>query len=587
MDINIATLNGATVEVVVNRITNAEAVWISPEYSLPSDETAAPVDSCSFCDRFAYGISDTAIFSHLEFTPDDRKIQTVERYGGAGVGVNGGGGRTTNDGAFQLKGSGKNCMVGDGVASHHGYGGLDAPNAIAETIYSNILAKLLPIGTLKVHGLILTGENAGVYGIEEHLSQQCWGVILVRDACLRPAHFLRAGHFKPQPQFKGDLLPDAVRARLVNQDLKKALGGDDQFVKMLGRFLFNCANQFAFARVARICHGALSPSNIALDGRWLDLPIASFLSGGVNYCRVNPFYAEAAIPLTIVDEMAYTYSKYNGVNLNVAPLLNYYRKQFDEYYNYHIGFLFAISQDTLADELKQTAWLTLAKYARQVLESGQNIGAQQSHIVFNDPVICFIEGVFLSLADKNAAHEKLAGILAAADCDSLFAAAATVFSSVFENSQHLSGSYRQFVICSALRAIKKSRLSSLFYSTTLDVKIQQAMAAPSHHAAAALIDAYNDLAGWIFQPDAERDIVVFKNEFCAVTYLPAEPSYQLLLADGETCSFAGILNLLTYMGSHDMDQFLIGGFGVGHYVSSLLEVVVVLESASLQLPNER
>ena len=54
------------------------------------------------------------------------------------------------------------------------------------------------------------------------------------------------------------------------------LGSPQEFIKILLTFLARSANQFSFSAAMRISHNTLSPSNLALDGRWLDLPVASF-----------------------------------------------------------------------------------------------------------------------------------------------------------------------------------------------------------------------------------------------------------------------------------------------------------------------
>lgn len=566
----------ASVKVPVERMRNAKVVWINREDKFFPVDLGCVSDN-DFCRMFAYGIRKTECFSEISFDSADVKIHHAERYGGSGIGTNGGGGRTTNFGDFQLKGTGRNCLVGVGTEDHHGYGGLDAPMAIAESINSVVLSKILPVGVAKVYGVIRTAENSGTYGMDAAASETCWGAILVRETCLRPAHFLRSPSFTPPPEYRFNLTSDVARTRSVNQEFKGLLGGNKAYIKMIGKFLYNCANQMAFARVARICHGAMSPSNIALDGRWLDIPLASFLSGGVNYCRANPFYSEAFLPLAVVEELLHTYSKYNDEKLDARPLESYYLKQFDLFYSHHIGFLFSISPETLSQPVRNHQWMLLYRTARSVIDGGASIGPQQPAVVLDDPVIAFIEGLFLYLAGNDFCWSRLAIALPReSDLSLLCVAFREIMESAFESVAGDYASFGQFISCCAMRSLKKARMSSVFYSSSMDVEIYQMHKSNSYDDAHALIEGYRAIAEWIYQSDSDKEICLFRNDVVSIDYSLNEAAYRLF-ARNEVVRFPTFLKLLAYLGSVDRNAIRIRSFSLDHYVFSLQAVLPSLD----------
>ena len=302
-------VSSSWVDFQAHKLLGAEVMW------LDDGLIDGPVYSShkKVLDENAYLIKDTDCFSELEFDPGDQITLVAERYGGDGIGLNAGGGRCGNTGRYQLKGIGATCMVGDFDDPIHTYGGLDAPLAILETIFTNLFSQLLPLGAVKIRGIIYVGAKTAQYHGPE---RPCWGVIMMRDRCTRPAHLLRAPHFVPRSPYQGLLTGDVGRIRKVNKQLYKSFGDYNGFVKFIGIYLKKCANQFGFARAMRIMHGALTPSNITLDGRWLDLPIASMLDGGVNYWLYREFYDEHRGPLEVARELLYGYAKYNAAPYN-------------------------------------------------------------------------------------------------------------------------------------------------------------------------------------------------------------------------------------------------------------------------------
>src|SRR5690606_31109938 len=114
----------------------------------------------------------------------------AERYGGFGLGTNGGGARVANINDAQIKGIGANALAGQGAPKSHSYGGLDIQSAVKEIIYSRLLNKISPIGAQAIQGLILLDEVSAL-----HNGKKAPSVLMVREPVARPGHFLPCANF--------------------------------------------------------------------------------------------------------------------------------------------------------------------------------------------------------------------------------------------------------------------------------------------------------------------------------------------------------------------------------------------------------
>ena len=232
-------------------------------------------------------------------SPAQRRTFYAERYGGAGIGSNGGGARCGTDGRYLVKGMGSNQLQGVGSPFWYGHGTLPLVDALAEAIWAKMLKHALPFGAVATPAVIATGrtswtrERGGVR--KEHP-----GALLIREATLRLASFERAIFFNPETRSDGEFvnkpaLADVQRTRSAANFLPSALlAGEladgaspsarsadaaDAILEGLRNLGQKIAMQSAAASAKRIMHGALTGSNIALDSRWMDLGCVTGLSG--------------------------------------------------------------------------------------------------------------------------------------------------------------------------------------------------------------------------------------------------------------------------------------------------------------------
>jgi hypothetical protein len=223
-----------------------------------------------------------------------------ERYGGQRIVNNGGGVRCGLIDSIQIKGIGSNCLAGRNRSFWYSHGGAGLEEAIREAIWGEVCNVALPFGAVRVYGILDTGMKTSFPGPGDTVLDVTRALIL-REAALRPAHYLRAIYFEPDDDFVSNYCTDVIRTkeaiRRLGQGMQAALGTaagtpesaqayNEGLHEMTRRF----AGQLAAARAKRIMHGTVNCSNICLDGRYIDFGTISSLSdhGRVKIARNNP-----------------------------------------------------------------------------------------------------------------------------------------------------------------------------------------------------------------------------------------------------------------------------------------------------------
>src|SRR5690554_370843 len=91
----------------LSNAVNAKTLWVS--------SAAAFNSNVAFSSRYSYLDCDTKCFSNVIIDNNNKTSANIERYGGSGLGGNGGGSRSANINDAQVKGIGANVLVGEGV----------------------------------------------------------------------------------------------------------------------------------------------------------------------------------------------------------------------------------------------------------------------------------------------------------------------------------------------------------------------------------------------------------------------------------------------------------------------------------------
>lgn len=205
--------------------------------------------------------------------PPADTIAFADRYGGVGIGTNGGSGRAAVVNGYLVKGIGKTPLIGKTANPMHASGGAYLEECVRETIFSEVICAEFPNSAIPTLAIIDTG-------LVQHWTGDYFGpaserrVLLVRPCMLRPAHFERAPAFHSSNKKEGAL--DFARVRHVSDEASR-LFGTKLINRQLTVFLSSWARQLAYAYIHRLSPSGNSTSNICLDGKLLDFGACSAL----------------------------------------------------------------------------------------------------------------------------------------------------------------------------------------------------------------------------------------------------------------------------------------------------------------------
>jgi hypothetical protein len=228
---------------------------------------------------------------------DPAGLAYVERYGGMGIGRNGGGARCALYAGMVVKGFGASALGGRGQDYWHSFGGLSLREAVREAVWGETLNQLLPHGAVQTEAVVLTGGEVPLHYPDSAGRAHAPRALSFRRPFVRLAHFLPATLFLPNRAHEGQLLPEDARTRESILSLPRVLAclygeqaPDADLMQQLELLFRRCGTQAGAARALRLVHGSITASNIGLDGRLLDFGMTSAVSdfGRVRTVRGFP-----------------------------------------------------------------------------------------------------------------------------------------------------------------------------------------------------------------------------------------------------------------------------------------------------------
>ncbi|NOT87770.1 MAG: hypothetical protein HOP03_06275 [Lysobacter sp.] len=251
------------VPVPLTRLQGATLLWLNTE-----EAEADPAWTRLNGDRAAYTAYLLAACAYKVSadgeTPD--RTGTADRYGGGGIGTNGGSGRAAIIGPYCVKGVGRTPLIGRDVDVGHASGGAYLEECVRESLLAEILHRELPYGAVRTLAIIATGTVQVWQTDQGPKPERC--CLLVRRAFLRPAHLERAPFYRGTEALPG--LADAHRVRCTIAALERHAGGTDPLQDQLTAGFARWSRQLAATYLLCLPHGGVSSSNVALDGRLLD-----------------------------------------------------------------------------------------------------------------------------------------------------------------------------------------------------------------------------------------------------------------------------------------------------------------------------
>lgn len=468
-----------------------------------------------FVNRYCVVIPDS-FFTDSDRFNGDSVSGMAERYGGQGLGTNGGGARVVNYDGVQLKGIGANALVGRDALSSHSYGGLDVQGAVKEIIYSRLINHISPVGAQVVYGLILLDRRSARYNAKE-----TWSTILVREQCLRPAHLLSCTDFRVRDEFKPSISSDLHRIRSIYRNINDIMG-PSSFVLLLEQFLENCADQLSFCRMARFSHNVLSASNLTMDGRFLDTSVCSFVHAGTNFSQVTAFYQEPLVPLQIVAEMLHLIEKYTFKKIPLDHFLQFYEKKFQRYAHVNLGFIFGVSRDVSHKAAYDGSWVILSNLIESYIVSGKREKTHRLPTIHNRDILNELLATSLFAAVHNVTPQNTNEHL-----DRFLCAMTNALDHLFTFYSELYNDKSQFIKVVAIQVLKRAYLSSFFFLTYISKMVDEAVDTGISSNVSKTIHSSELAMNWIYEDLGNQDCTLFESESVQINYLVDTDEFQV------------------------------------------------------------
>ncbi len=491
--------------VEVNRISGTHLLWrdnpISSNGGMPDSQ---------FIDDYSWVVKNNFFADESRIQPATTLTMFAERYGGFGIGTNGGGAQVVNINGAQIEGVGANALAGHGALKSHSYGGLDIHRAVKEIIYSRLLNTISPVGVQSIYGLIYLDQTSAL-----HNDSNAPSVLMVRELIARPSHFLPCINFRLKPEHRALMRSDYSRVLSIYKSIgKQALLSE--FYTLIQHFLDKCADQLAFFRMARLSHNALSPSNISMDGRVLDTALCSFVVSGSNYGQVTSFFEEPSIPVLIAKEWFYLINKFLKEEPVEEHFLKLYEEKFLQYACVNMGFMFGLDREMSTKLSGTLEWRRVASRLLSLLSMGSQIKTSTLPTVdavdfVNDILTASLYSI-LNNREINRTNKFLAEF--SQDLNLLIAMMA---GSLRWHGQSDQTFYKSFTI----QAIKRAILSSYFFITYIGRTIDDNYAAGHIDHTAKIIDDHDHIAAWIYENLLSESSTLYSGNGVSIEYSSA------------------------------------------------------------------
>jgi hypothetical protein len=249
--------------VPLRRVPGARLLWINSSLIARDPRFVHLRGDVSACSRY---VLDACSFVTTEADTASASCDALgyaDRYGGRGIGRNGGSGRSVIINGFLVKGIGRTPLVSPLTAESHASGHAYLEESIRETIYAELVAAEFPAGAVATLAIIDTGLTWSTDSGNKPERR----MLLVRPCFVRPAHFERAASFLAGRPKEG--AQDAARVRRFF-DTAIALWGREGLEELYRTFWHRWAAQLAYGFVHRLSQGGTCTSNVCLDGKLVD-----------------------------------------------------------------------------------------------------------------------------------------------------------------------------------------------------------------------------------------------------------------------------------------------------------------------------
>lgn len=573
-------VTSAYVDVEANRILNAAIIWYASRL-LEDDKVAYADVESKILAHYPYVVKTGQLFSHCKTDENDKKILTVERYGGFGIGYNSGGVRCANiDSNVQVKGIGKSPLAGEKQDEWHSYGGLRLSEALQEVIYSEVLNIVLPHGTVNCLALLGIGEQLAKPPSANGKEVLAPAALLVRERSVRPAHFIRAGFNNRRIRQGQECVTDLERCRRTNIQFGNLIGGLHRFPSIINHFIGRAMAQQSFAILLRMAHGAMTPSNISIDGRWLDVTVATAVQGRTSYLPSfadMPTHDELDIVMGMAEEWTHSFGKFNRLRVSLDEVRNISQKYLA------VGSLQAM-RVVFGQANSKTAIKALGKLetpCRRLLAAYNSETAKRLTLTdelpkrtdFSDPISSFLEEMcrnsLLSIGRRSVNQKRTAMI-------ELF------YSAGIEEE-----SLRKAVIAGTIRCLRKAYFTVRFSRAIIVQEIENVVSTGVAAKQSDLIRRMRACAEWMFGEEDTRKVTLVRTSHLWVFYNLTSDEINLEKRDGQLQSiifpFRHSEDLYRHIESLSPNYLVEDGFD---FRPGLIRIIELVYLTNLECSNE-
>lgn len=542
--------------VEVNKVSGTHLLW-RDTLNAGREE----LSDSQFLKRYSWVVDNNFFLDKTRVDTKIRKTGYAERYGGFGLGTNGGGARVININNAQIKGVGANALAGEGAPRSHSYGGLDIQGAVKEVIYSRLINKISPVGAQSITGLILLDKTSAL-----HNDHKAPSVLMVRESAVRPGHFLPCLNYRPKPEHRARIRSDYSRIHGIYKSIgKRELLSE--FYTMTQNFLDKCADQLSFFRMARFAHNALAPSNICMDGRVLDTSLCSFVPAGTNYGQVTSYLEEPTAPAFVAREWFYLITKFLGEHPVEEHFLQLYEDKFHQYASVNMGFLFGLDRELSTKFASTRDWQILSNSTLSLVSLGPTsktsvLPTVDTPDIVNDIITANLYAVLHNKEIDNSSK------FFSQFTNSLRSLLEIMAPAIGWNGQ----SDVAFRTAFAIQMTKRAVLSSYFFITYIGRAVDDHYAMGESHRTAELIEEQDKVAKWLYEDLLSNQCTIYSGNGMLIWYHSASDEFYYRSLDGEVTKFENIRSLrnLTDCQQH---LFRLNNYDFYPYLKRLLALI--------------
>lgn len=270
-------------------------------------------------------------------------------------------------------------------------------------------------------------------------------------------------------------------------------------------FLKRSASQFAFANIMRIAHHTLTPSNIAVDGRWLDLTSASFLNNADNYViGTNAcFQNEHKVILSILHEWVATFSKFNRLKMNSVAFVRYYEEVYRQEFHFHAYYFLGLPQNTLNSSDESSCADTVIEDINRLINAVRpSVDNLPVELEKHDRVLLYLQELYApSFVASNSLVSKM-----------VFDAFQVFLDLSYKRYNSKEVSKIGFILSSALLSIKRMFVSSYYYRGRIKPILDRKMLSSDLAGIRNFICDSEKFNAWAFGGISQHKLTLFESE---------------------------------------------------------------------------